>query len=784
MNNTAIYPRLAPFIREYIYRERWDTLHSIQEKAAAAIFDTKDHVLIAAGTAGGKTEAAFFPILSILDTVYRRGEKALVLYISPLKALINDQAKRLEYLLTAGQDSAETIIPVWRWHGDVDSSKKNRFAENPSGILLITPESLESLLLHRSRELGRIFNGLLFAVIDEIHVFMGSDRGSQLICQIERIGQAKRDFVNQQNINDTSAFYNAVSCRRIGLSATLGDYKAGCNWLSRGTDLHTTLVNDDRGAGKELSLALDYTAIKSAHKKSTAFYQSLYNQCSNKRAIIFTNSRLEAEECSASLGSLAKANGAPDIFQIHHGSVSAMFRDEAEEFLKFGEGPQVICATATLELGIDIGDLDRIIQLGPPWSVSAFVQRVGRSGRRNGKAEMYFSIFGTAVKETALNSTAKKLAAMPWELLRAIAVIQLYLEEKWIEPPVEKTLPFSLLIHQSLAILASLGEHSADRLIRQILSFPPFAGISIEDYRILIAWLTDCGIIGTTEEGTLILGIEGERIVNRHSFYQIFPGDETYRVVLDGREIGSINYMPDPMSVLIVGGQRWTVKSIDRQKREIWVTETEDEGNERLWRGRGGGTHNRVIEKMKQILAEEDSSAMASYSLPAREKYPYLSINACKTLKKGCSIARFSGITEYPLIFDDCENNSGKGKTTTTAYVFPWTGSAGMRTIATALGNDQYKKSLRIVSIKDSEIYFTINTKLTQDKFCPALIEVLHKAIGSFDSSTGQTDLLQGKDLPCTDKYDYLLPPKLLAKQYAANMLDKTALEKLLSRLL
>ncbi|MCL1927535.1 MAG: DEAD/DEAH box helicase [Treponema sp.] len=772
----SVYPRFAPFIREYIYRERWNTLHPIQERAATEIFDSGDHVLIAAGTASGKTEAAFFPVLSILDAVFNNGMKTLVVYISPLKALINDQAKRLEHLLASGRDSHEGLIPVWRWHGDVDSGSKNRFTDDPSGILLITPESLEALLLRKNREVARIFSALLYVVIDEVHVFMGSDRGSQLICQLKRIERANTDCVVQH-------------VRRIGLSATLGNYEGGRNWLSQGTSINTSLVEDDNNTGKELSLALDYHVhnlsggMVTQRHKSTSFYHALYNQCRNKRAIIFTNSRLEAEECAASLGTLAKTQGEPDIFQIHHGSVSAMFRDEAEEQLKFGEGPQVICATATLELGIDIGDLDRIIQLGPPWSVSAFVQRLGRSGRRNGRAEMYFSITGAAVNAGSGKYPVNEPESIPWELIRAMAVIQLYLEEKWIEPPEEKKLPYSLLVHQTLAILASLGEHRAETLTGLILSFPPFREIPVKDFRTLIAWLTDSNIIGTTEEGTLILGIEGERIVNRYSFYPVFPGEETFRVVLEGREIGTVNFVPDPMSVLVVGGQRWIVKTIDGQKREIWVTETKDEGNERLWRGRGGKTHNRIVEKMKQILKESNELNNKYHFWNPREKYPYLSTAACEALKRGSGIAQILGITDYPLVYCENELNSDKEKTATSVLFFPWSGSAGMRTITAIFGNNANRKILRIVSMEDNELYFNITTKLTQDEFRSLLIEILRKAINSFDNNTENSELLGHKEIPYTDKYDYLLPPELLKKQYVANMLDKKAAEKLLGEL-
>ncbi|MDR2663874.1 MAG: DEAD/DEAH box helicase, partial [Treponema sp.] len=526
MREADPYSRLAPFIREYVYGERWSALRAIQEEAIREVFDRRGHLLIAAGTASGKTEAAFFPVLSALAAARRRGPGPLVLYISPLKALINDQARRLEKILAPGKEPGrEADIAVWRWHGDIPGNHKSRFLADPSGVLLITPESLESLLLRHQRKLKTLFAGLRFTVIDEVHAFMGSDRGSQLLCQLARIEEAVRVAAAA----DAAGPDTAGTVRRIGLSATLGDYDGARRWLSRGTALSAALIRDET-PGRKLSIALD------CGKDGAELYRSLYDQCRNKRAVVFTNSRLEAEECAASLASLGRSLGEPGVFRVHHGSISAALRDEAEEELKSGEGPGVTCATATLELGIDIGGLDRIIQLGPPWSVSAFVQRLGRSGRRSGRAEIFFS----------LRDEIPQGPGLPWDLLRTAAVIQLYLEEKWIEPPEEKPLPYSLLVHQILGILASMGEQGPEELARRVLALPPFEQIGSGDFRLLAGWLRNCGMIQKTPEGRLILGLEGEGIVNRHSFYSVFPGEETFRVILEGREIGTVNFAPDP----------------------------------------------------------------------------------------------------------------------------------------------------------------------------------------------------------------------------------------------
>ncbi|MDR0598639.1 MAG: DEAD/DEAH box helicase [Treponema sp.] len=759
------YSRLSPSIREYIYREKWRFLWDIQEAAINEIFDGGGHLLIAAGTAAGKTEAAFFPILSALEEAGQSGgPRPLVLYISPLKALINDQARRLGKMIRSGGDSGGGAdIALWPWHGDVDGDRKNHFLEAPSGILLITPESLESLLLRRGRELGRIFGALAFTVIDEVHVFMGSDRGAQLSCQLARIEGAVR-----------AAGGPLRRVRRVGLSATLGDYEGARRWLALGGDLPTVLIRPSKPAGREIRVALDYHS-----RRDGGFYRSLYAQCRNKRSIIFTNSRLEAEECAASLRTLALSLGEPDIFHVHHGNVAAPLRGETEARLKAGQDPQAVCATATLELGIDIGGLDRIIQLGAPWSVSAFVQRLGRSGRRGGGAEIYFSVPDQTASPggNRLSFPEKDPAAIPWELLRTMAVIELYLRERWIEPPEEKPLPYSLLLHQALSVLASLGEQRPEDLIRRVLSLPPFTGVPPEDFRALLVWLTGGGYIQKTGEGTFILGLEGERIVNRHGFYSVFPGEEEFRVMLEGREIGTIHFAPDPLSVLVVGGRRWLVKSVDSRRREVWVGETSDAGGERLWRGRGGAIHRRIAETARFIL--EGGAPAASC--------PCLSPAAREALERGRLTARRLGLTGAVLAGEGESGETGAAGEGRTLFLFPWEGSPGTRTIEAVLKSDEARKALRIFFLEaEREMYFRIGTKLGIREFRPALAEVCKKALESFEgdplSPEGNRGLFGPRfreTLPRVDKYDHLLPPELLVKQYIANALDPGALRRL-----
>ena len=184
------FDRLAPFIQEYIYTHDWTELRHVQIEASRVIFDTDVHLLLAAGTASGKTEAAFLPVLTLLHQ--NPSTTIGALYISPIKALINDQFERLNDILK------EADIPVWHWHGDVSSSRKELLIRDPKGVLQITPESLESLLINKNKELVRLFGDLRFIIIDEIHAFMGSERGCQILCQLARLSK----FVKKNAASD------------------------------------------------------------------------------------------------------------------------------------------------------------------------------------------------------------------------------------------------------------------------------------------------------------------------------------------------------------------------------------------------------------------------------------------------------------------------------------------------------------------------------------------------------------------------------------------------------
>ncbi|MBQ9085493.1 MAG: DEAD/DEAH box helicase, partial [Clostridia bacterium] len=380
-----IFSRFPDFIKEYIYSHGWSELREIQLEAARIIFDTEANLLLSSSTASGKTEAVFFPIISdILDNADFR-QSISVLYIAPLKSLINDQFYRLDELLDM------TGIPVTHWHGDVGVSHKSRLLKKPEGILQITPESLESMLMNRSNDIPRLFSGLRYVVIDEIHTMIGSDRGNQVICQLSRLARLI-----------------GYSPRRIGLSATIGDLALASEWLGAGSGRETLapkprklplkwrlgmehffIQNDFENQSIDPMVAVADESLRGSRAKLDPGYEYLYDLLDNKKALVFSNSREETELVTATLRQIARARGDTDVFLIHHGNLSASLREDAELRMKDESVLRAVtCATVTLELGIDIGRLDRVAQVGSPTTVSGFLQRLGRSGRRGSPPEM------------------------------------------------------------------------------------------------------------------------------------------------------------------------------------------------------------------------------------------------------------------------------------------------------------------------------------------------------------------------------------------------------------
>ena len=321
-----VFSRYAPFIQDFIYQNDWQSLRAVQVAAGEAIFGTDENVLITASTASGKTEAAFFPILTLFTEDMPSSVGAI--YIGPLKALINDQFSRLNDLCK------EADIPVWHWHGDVAQSHKNKLLKKPSGILQITPESLEALLLHKHAYISKLFGDLRFIVIDEVHSLMRGDRGGQTLCLIERLSKMA-----------------GVNPRRIGLSATIGDPENTGRFLAQGTGRGTIIPKiENKGTKWRLSMehfykghlspagedeigeALPVLDMKTdeAPKNADPGMAYIFEHTRGKKCLVFVNSREECEAVTTTLRQYCEENHEADRFLIHHGNLSASYRETAE----------------------------------------------------------------------------------------------------------------------------------------------------------------------------------------------------------------------------------------------------------------------------------------------------------------------------------------------------------------------------------------------------------------------------------------------------------------------
>lgn len=726
------FRRLAPFIREYIYTHGWTEMRPVQVEACKVIFETNAHLLLSSGTASGKTEAAFLPAITLMheDPSSTIG----ILYIGPLKALINDQFVRLQDLLT------EADIPVWRWHGDVSQDRKKKLLNDPRGILQITPESMESLFINKTVMLPNMFGDLRFVIIDEVHAFMGSDRGRQVLCQLDRL----------------SSFLHAP-VRRIGLSATLGDYAQAEEWLRSGTD-RPVVTPAVRLGGQRIRIAVENfyigddgpSQIGKTDRKATLDAKSranksldeyVFDSSRGKKCLIFANDRGQTESIVASMRSIAEARGLPDIYHVHHGSISASLREAAENAMR-GWRPAVTAATVTLELGIDIGLLERVIQLQSPPSVSSFVQRLGRSGRRGSPAEMWF-----ALSEHNLTGKENLPRMIPWRLLQCIAIIQLYLEEQWIEPVRSVKYPFSLLYHQTMSTLASCGELVPALLAGRVLSLSPFKCISADDLRELLLHLIEIDHVQKTDEGGLIVGLEGERIVRDFRFYAVFPDNEEYTVKEKSTEIGSIVMPPPPGERFGLAGRTWEVVEIDARRKVVYAVRVKGKVTA-VWHGGTGDVHTRILQKMREILFEDTG-------------YAYLQAGACERLRQVRILARHSLLDQETIV--PLGGNS--------YCIFPWLGTIGFRTLERCLSQPVFSEWL---SIKDPcTPYFMI---IDIRKGTPS--DIINQVI-SFGETVPATSLVKPDEAPQLQKYDPFVPPNLLLKAYCSDYLDLRELKNL-----
>ena len=585
-------------IRRWVWQKGWTGLRDAQEAAIPVLLRADQDVVIAAATASGKTEAAFLPILSKL--LNSGDEMGVALYISPLKALINDQWGRLDQLCE------ELDIPVVPWHGDISASRKRSFMKRPQGVLLITPESLEAQFVLRGHELRRYFGELQYVVVDELHAFIGSDRGKQMQSLMRRI-----ECVIERRVP------------RIGLSATLGDPTLAATFLrpegpiaqiiqSRAADqelrvqLRGYMIEPVRETETESPEATSDTQVEESEEAAEGrAYESiadhLFKSLRGSNNLLFPNSRSQVEYFSDLLRRRCEHEGLPNEFWPHHGSLSREIREDTEAALKAGNRPATAICTTTLELGIDIGSVKSVAQIGPPPSVAALRQRLGRSGRRPGEP----AILRAYVVENYVTAQSPVSDRLRESLVQSAACVRLLLGN-WFEPPREGGLHLSTFVQQILSIIAERGGVTASELSRTLVKDGPFAGLSTGDLGKLLRELGRREMLVQDSSGALLLGAVGERVVGHYDFYAAFASRDEWQIVQDGRALGTLP-IDSPVFeglCIIFGGRRWRILSVCTEPAVLTVVPDPTGRPPQFDSGRPM-VHERVRQEMRQILAED-----------------------------------------------------------------------------------------------------------------------------------------------------------------------------------
>ncbi|MCL2631872.1 MAG: ATP-dependent helicase, partial [Coriobacteriia bacterium] len=470
-------------------------------------------------------------------------------------------------------------------------------------------------------------------------------------------------------------------------------------------------------------------------------YEYLFKQTLDKKTIVFTNSREEAELAIANLKEIAARNKAPDVYRVHHGNVSALIRESTEEEMKASTDKIVTGATVTLELGIDIGSLDQAVQIGAPISVSSFAQRLGRSGRRGQIPQLLF----TLVEDLVINSD-DSLAPINWELLRIIAIIELYTREHWLEPIAPLHHAYNLLYHQTMSHLKSNGELSAAALAQAILSLGCFKHISQDDYRQLLSHLIATEQIERSERGGLLIGREGEKVVNSYKFLTVFETPEYLLVKDENRTIGTVDKIYPVGIRFALAGLTWEVVDVNQKSKVIFVkrvpgislVEWDVDFEVRL--------HTVLVQRMRQVLAGEGNDRV----------YAYLSERCTERLGEIRYIAQNSGIIDN-LITPLSDRKYA---------IFPWVGTRQLFTLHYLLQERGIKSRLPWITA----VYLEVAFDGTAGELEAHVRDILN-------SNPDLNNLPLPEKVQIPGKYNDYIPLSLLKKQFIEDYLDFEGLQ-------
>ena len=753
---SGAFDLLDPRVQKAVWSMGWKEFRPIQSEAIHQVLGGSGHLIITAQTAGGKTEAAFLPIISKLTENVQPSIQAL--YVGPLKALINDQFERLAKL-------CETLdIPVHRWHGDVSAGRKKEIRQSPAGILLITPESLESNFINYGAQVPQLYRHLQFVVIDELHSFLDNVRGIHLLSLLARLRHAA-----------------TAKPRIIALSATLGDPQAGCRFLCPEQPSAVSLINDPNsrreikfgikvhvrrprndnerlveprlkpGEALQLAKRLTFADLKSESPctkqnapelspvlRNTVEFpddeldeiaEDIVRYFAASTNLVFVNAKSTIEKLAVKLHELAKKEKLPsDPFVVHHGSISKELREEAEIQLK-SERPTTAICSSTLEMGIDIGGVQAIGQVDTPWSVASLVQRLGRSGRRDGDA----AVMRLYVRESSPHFGSTLTDLLYPDLLRAIALTRLMLVH-WLEPPDIDRMHLSTLVHQVLSCLKQTGGMKASQLFETLIQRGPFRHVTAQLFGELLKGLGQKGLIEQVPQGELILASIGERITSTYDFYAAFKGTEEFTVRNGEETIGSLpaNLVPPVEEHIILAGRRWRVEDIDAAAKTVFVSPARG-GKAPEFLSEAGELHTRVLQEMRAVLVEDSEP-------------PWLNENAKLLLRSGRSIALNSGVARGDVLFLPHR-----------VQWFPWLGSRGVLTLKTFATARHLRHEIDKLSIT----YWVDSPQV----FLEHLKEIIHSSVRS-------EELAEFMPVKVIQKFDEFIPVEALNVANGHDYLD------------
>lgn len=689
----AAYHLLHPKIRRWIRDQGWDELREIQARTIFAVLQGGSDILISATTAAGKTEAAFLPILTSIAE--RSASGFSVLYVSPLKALINDQFRRLEGLC----ESME--IPVVKWHGDAPQAEKKKAMNKPDGVALITPESIEAMFARRPADAKRLLSGADFIVVDELHAFLQGPRGLHVASLLRRI--------------DAMA---ARPARRIGLSATIGDLGQACAWL-RPTDPAGVEQLKAKSDAPELRLQVrgyveppdlddpDHAEGAAAGAEQEvprrialdSISDHLFETLRGENNLVFGGSRRTVESTADRLRRRSEKANVPNEFYPHHGSLSKTLREELEDRLKEGKLPTTAVCTSTLELGVDIGSVKSVAQIGSPRSLASLKQRLGRTGRRRGTP----SILRIYLREPHIDRKSGILDRLRPNTIRSVAVVRLllqgFVEEARAVPEVAST-----LIHQMLSVIMERGGVGPKPLYDLLCGPGPFSSISTADFASLLRHLGSPGVrfIEQANDGTLMLGQEGEKVAQSRSFFAVFESNEEWRLTVGGRTLGTlpITHPVHKDGLVVFAGQRWIVQDLDEQTKTLVVAPHPGGVVPRFEPAAGELAHDRLIAEMREVYLADD--------VP-----PYLDVRARELLAEGRDMFRTLDLERRSLVPEERD-----------LHVFLWRGSQATAVFSASLAmaglqSGVHELGVSVSKIKEGELRPILSTLAEMTKLNP-----------------------------------------------------------------